>query len=107
MTDAQLDELERLIRGSDIPAQPVSGATALALIAEVRELRRDAEILRTLIYRTHACDLKFNKQGGVSSLNATFKSNTIPGNGMSEGVRRYLDAFMDDAALAQGKEGKA
>ncbi|WP_430229253.1 hypothetical protein [Paraburkholderia tropica] len=101
MTDAQLDELE----AKAIKGQAFHPLTVRVLVAEVRELRRDAEILHTLIYRTHACDLKFNKQGGVSSLSATFKSNTIPGNGMSEGVRRYLDAFMDDAALAQGKEG--
>lgn len=34
-----IDELERLIKASNQPAQPVSGATALALIAEVRALR--------------------------------------------------------------------
>ena len=69
---------------------------------EVEGLRRDSEILRTLIYRTHACDLKFTKTGGVSALSATFRSNTVPGIGMSEGVRRYLDAFMQDAALVKG-----
>lgn len=70
------------------------------------KLERDAEILRTLIYRAHACNLKFTKQGGVSSLSATFKSNTVPGVGMSDGVRRYLDAFMQDAAIAAAKEGE-
>ena len=69
---------------------------------EAEGLRRDSEILRTLIYRTHACDLKFTKTGGVSALSATFRSNTVPGIGMSEGVRRYLEAFMEDAALANG-----
>lgn len=36
-----LDQLERLIKTSKQPAQPVSGATALALIAEVRALQED------------------------------------------------------------------
>jgi hypothetical protein len=34
-----LDEIERLIKDSKIPGAPVSGATVLALIAEVRALR--------------------------------------------------------------------
>jgi hypothetical protein len=36
-----LDEIERLIKDSKIPGAPVSGATVLALIAEVRALRED------------------------------------------------------------------
>ncbi|HVM91363.1 MAG TPA: hypothetical protein VMT67_01055 [Terriglobales bacterium] len=75
MTDAQLDELERLIRTSKQPAQPISGATALALIAEVRELRRDAESWRAHMREVeHVRDLECR-------------------------------GFGRDGALAQGKEG--
>jgi hypothetical protein len=38
-----IDELERLINAHKMPGSPISGATALALIAEVRALREDAE----------------------------------------------------------------
>jgi hypothetical protein len=65
----------------------------------------DAEILRTLIHRTHACDLKFDKAGKVRALHAIFKADSKPGYGMTEGVRRYLDAFMQDAAIKSGSEG--
>jgi small-conductance mechanosensitive channel len=65
---------------------------------------KDAEILRTLIYRAHAVDLKFDNGGNVSALVATFKSKTEPSIGMSEGVRNYLDAFMADAALAKQQD---
>jgi hypothetical protein len=37
-----LEELERLINSSKLPGAPVSGATVLALIVEVRALRADA-----------------------------------------------------------------
>jgi hypothetical protein len=67
---------------------------------------RDAEILRTLIHRTHACDLKFDKQGKVRELHAIFRPNSEPGLGMMDGVRRYLDAFMDDAAIAAASGGE-
>jgi hypothetical protein len=60
---------------------------------------RDAEILRTLIHRAHACDLKFDKAGKVQALHAVFKADSVPGYGMKSSVRRYLDAFMQDAAL--------
>jgi hypothetical protein len=36
-----IDDLERLITASKIPGAPVSGATALTLIAELRALLKD------------------------------------------------------------------
>jgi hypothetical protein len=81
-------------------------ADALETLQRERdEAVRDAEILRTLIHRTHACDLKFDKAGKVRALHAIFKADSKPGYGMTEGVRRYLDAFMQDAAIKSGSEG--
>jgi hypothetical protein len=80
----------------------ILAATHAPAMAETR----DAEILRTLIHRTHACDLKFDKQGKVRELHAIFRPNSEPGLGMMDGVRRYLDAFMDDAAIAAASGGE-
>jgi hypothetical protein len=66
---------------------------------------RDAEFLRTLIHRTHACDLKFDRAGKVKALHAIFKADSEPGFGMTDGVRRYLDAFMEYAAIAATENG--
>jgi hypothetical protein len=78
-------------------AQPVEQTRALT------EDTRDAEILRTLIHRTHACDLKFDKAGKVRALHAVFKADSEPGYGMKSSVRRYLDAFMQDAAMTAAR----
>ncbi|MDR8400076.1 hypothetical protein NE850_27585 [Paraburkholderia sp. USG1] len=78
-------------------AQPVEQTRALTDDA------RDAEILRTLIHRTHACDLKFDKAGKVRALHAVFKADSEPGYGMESSVRRYLDAFMQDAAMTAAR----
>lgn len=59
-----LDQLERLIKTSKQPAQPVSGATALALIAEVRALREESARLDFML-ENDAFTVRCNRDGSI------------------------------------------
>jgi hypothetical protein len=98
-----IDEIERLIKTSEIPAAPVSGATALALIAEVRALREDAELFRVLVSTCDALDANaFDKTNQPGTLRITVKHKTQTYPELRMKIIDFLKGYKERADAARG-----
>jgi hypothetical protein len=59
---------------------------------------QDAQMFRDLIYRADDSNLNFGRDGKIRTLRMTFKVSAEPSIGMTDGVRRHISAFLEDAA---------